>query len=140
MPAASFGWDNEKPVRTVTVQSFEAQGRGITNGEYAEYLQRQQIRSYPASWVQTGTAGAFLYRFAVRTVFGPVPLELAQDWPVIASYNELEQYAQWMQCRLPTFEEAKSIYAHSARLKKHTADGSADITADGYTYVSLFRA
>ncbi|CEL04617.1 hypothetical protein ASPCAL05745 [Aspergillus calidoustus] len=139
MPAASFGWDNEKPVRTVTVQPFEAQGRGITNGEYAEYLQAKQTHSYPASWVQTGTAGAFLSRFAVRTVFGPVPLELAQDWPVIASYNELDQYAQWRQCRLPTFEEAKSIYAHSARLRKHTADGSADITADGYSPEELTK-
>ncbi|KAL2843896.1 hypothetical protein BJY01DRAFT_191637 [Aspergillus pseudoustus] len=133
MPAASFGWDNETPVRAVTVRPFEAQGRGITNGEYAEYLQAKQASSYPASWVQTGTSGGLLTRFAIRTVFGPVPLQFAQDWPVIASYDELNQYAQWMQCRLPTFEEAKSIYTHSARLKKHTSDGSADISADGYS-------
>lgn len=56
--------------------------------------------------------------FAVRTVFGSVPLELAQDWPVIASYDELAKYAKWVDCRIPTFEEAKSIYAHAARLKE----------------------
>ncbi|KAL3460853.1 hypothetical protein BJX64DRAFT_289981 [Aspergillus heterothallicus] len=132
MPAASFGWDNEKPMRTVTVQAFEAQGRGITNGEYAKYLDAEGIATHPASWVQAGTSGDILAKFAVRTVFGPVSLKFAQDWPVIASYDELHQYAQWMRCRLPTFEEARSIYAHSARLKKHTSDGSADITADGY--------
>ncbi|KAL2817132.1 C-type lectin protein [Aspergillus granulosus] len=132
MPAVSFGWDNEMPLRTITVRPFEAQARGITNGEYAEYLQAVQVSKYPVSWIETGRAEDFLAKFAVRTVFGPVPLEFAQDWPVIASYDELNQYAQWMQCRLPTFEEAKSIYAHSAQLKKHTPGGSANTSTDCY--------
>ncbi|KAL4920713.1 C-type lectin protein [Aspergillus aurantiobrunneus] len=140
MPKISFGWDNEIPRRTVTAQAFEAQGRGITNGEFALYLQANHISDCPASWVKTsringvsnGSTDAtedFLASFAVRTVFGPVPLKFAQDWPVIASYEELEQYASWMNCRLPTFEEAKSIYAHSARLKEALLDG----TANGYS-------
>ncbi|KAI9374611.1 C-type lectin protein [Aspergillus egyptiacus] len=135
MPNATFGWDNEMPRRTVTVQAFEAQGRAITNGEYAKYLQAKQLRSCPASWVQTDrsdghsrngsdAANDFLANYSVRTVFGPVSLALAQDWPVIASYDELEQYARWMDCRLPTFEEVKGIYAHSARLKEAVANGT----------------
>ncbi|OJJ04304.1 hypothetical protein ASPVEDRAFT_135556 [Aspergillus versicolor CBS 583.65] len=133
MPEVSFGWDNEIPSRTVTVQAFEAQGRAITNGEYAKYLQANQSQDAPASWMKldhtngasSGSTGDdLLASLAVRTVFGPVPLKLAQDWPVIASYEELEQYASWMNCRLPTFEEAKSIYAHSARLKETLSDGA----------------
>ncbi|KAL5332431.1 C-type lectin protein [Aspergillus crustosus] len=133
MPTTSFGWDNEKPKRTVTVQAFEAQGRAITNGEFAEFLQVNQISKYPASWVETDSStengvsngsnsasGSILSNFAVRTVFGPVALKYAQDWPVIASYDELEEYAAWKNCRLPTYEETKSIYAHSARLKAST--------------------
>ncbi|KAL4884303.1 C-type lectin protein [Aspergillus karnatakaensis] len=134
MPKASFGWDNEKPPRTISVQAFEAQGRGITNGEYAENLRSNQIQNYPASWIKidhqngisddrTGSVEDFLANFAVRTVFGPVPLKFAQDWPVIASYDELEGYARAKNCRLPTFEEAKSIYAHSARLKDSLRNG-----------------
>ncbi|OOF91620.1 hypothetical protein ASPCADRAFT_210972 [Aspergillus carbonarius ITEM 5010] len=135
VPRASFGWDNEKPQRTVTVKTFEAQARPITNGEYAKYLQANQLPQKPESWVlikpgQTyatsdrasqgsrRAANDFMANFAVRTVFGSVPLELAQDWPVIASYDELARYAKWVDCRIPTFEEAKSIYAHAARLRK----------------------
>lgn len=133
MPEVSFGWDNEIPSRTVTVQAFEAQGRAITNGEYAKYLQANKLRDVPASWVKLdhtngasngSTGDDLLGSLAVRTVFGPVPLNLAQDWPVIGSYEELEQYASWMNCRLPTFEEAKSIYAHSARLKETLLNGA----------------
>ncbi|PYH94932.1 N-methyltransferase [Aspergillus ellipticus CBS 707.79] len=131
-PSVSFGWDNEKPRRTATVEAFEAQARPITNGEYAKYLQANQLPQKPESWVLVKSDAAsngvgqngshapknFLGNFAVRTVFGPVPLELAQDWPVIASYDELAKYAKWVDCRIPTFEEARSIYAYSDRLKE----------------------
>ncbi|KAB8074790.1 hypothetical protein BDV29DRAFT_173092 [Aspergillus leporis] len=135
VPPFTYGWDNEKPARTVNIPAFEAQGRPITNGEYAKYLQAHQSRRRPASWVLThsnedysipvavnGSSVAatkdFMSNFAVRTVFGPVPLELAQDWPVMASYDELAEYAEWVGCRIPTFEEARSIYMHSTRLKR----------------------
>ncbi|KAL4932946.1 DUF323 domain protein [Aspergillus undulatus] len=141
MPKASFGWDNEIPARTVTVQAFEAQARPITNGEYASYLHENGISNTPASWVKSTpldavsnghtTAEDHLAGLAVRTVFGPVSLNLAQDWPVIASYEELERYASWKNCRLPTFEEAKSIYAQSARLKEADSDGVPDGTTNG---------
>ena len=135
VPEDSFGWDNEKPSRTVSVHAFEAQGRPITNGEYAKYLQANNLRKMPASWGLThgnddypipqavnGSSGHatedFISNFAVRTVFGPVPLEFAQDWPLFASYDELSEYAEWTGYRIPTFEEAKSIYNYSAQLKE----------------------
>ncbi|PYH43948.1 DUF323 domain protein [Aspergillus saccharolyticus JOP 1030-1] len=131
MPGVSYAWDNEKPARAVSVKAFQAQGRPITNGEYAKYLQASQTAQTPESWVKVGSKGAqvaqsngchgtggeeYLRQLAVRTVFGPVPLEYAQDWPVIASYDELAQYARSVDCRLPSFEEVKSIYAYANRV------------------------
>ncbi|EAW14417.1 DUF323 domain protein [Aspergillus clavatus NRRL 1] len=139
LPTASFGWDNEKPQRSVSVPAFEAQARPITNGEYAKYLQATRQRLRPASWAlahsdedypiskgvtqESANATAdFLANFAVRTVFGSIPLQFAEDWPVMASYDELSQYAEWMGCRIPTYEEVKSIYSYSARLRKLSQD------------------
>ncbi|OQE27226.1 hypothetical protein PENSTE_c004G01583 [Penicillium steckii] len=139
LPRESFGWDNEKPQRTVSVHSFEAQARPITNGEYAQYLRALRLQTLPASWVCTrsekeypisngmtpsnggGSSSAPQLRLpdiAVRTMFGPVPLTLAQDWPLIASYDEFASYAKWAGCRIPTFEETRSIYMYSDKLRE----------------------
>ncbi|KAL2021332.1 hypothetical protein VTK56DRAFT_7303 [Thermocarpiscus australiensis] len=160
-----YGWDNEKPVRRVKVHAFQAQGRPISNEEYAQYMYSTGITKVPASWaltagaspserdggvklangvkdrdVQRGTNGcgdndskggtngiaavpeSFLEGKAVRTVYGLVPLKLALDWPVFASYDELSACAKWMGGRIPTFEEARSIYAHAESRKKKEAE------------------
>ncbi|ESZ95365.1 DUF323 domain protein [Sclerotinia borealis F-4128] len=136
-PNNYFGWDNEKPSRKVLVQSFEAKGRPITNEEYARFLVQTHKTKIPASWAQhqksnghtngdsnghsSGTTNganpppltkAYLEDKALRTVYGPVPLEHALDWPVFASYDELSKCAIWMGGRIPTVEEARSIYSH----------------------------
>ncbi|XHG04482.1 hypothetical protein AWENTII_007749 [Aspergillus wentii] len=142
-PRDSFGWDNEKPERVVTVHAFEAQAQPVTNGEFAKYLQDSQLRQTPASWVlvhadkdhpinksangsSNHATNDFMAYFAVRTVFGPVALEFAQDWPMIASYDELAEYAKWMNCRIPTYYETRSIYNHAALLKEMEYHGTAD--------------
>ncbi|KAL2256200.1 hypothetical protein VTK26DRAFT_2042 [Humicola hyalothermophila] len=150
-PSVHYGWDNEKPVRRAQVHAFQAQGRPISNEEYAKYLYATQATKIPASWVDTsgaagmvggtaelpsgvnarvdnGTTGAangnstlpdsYLETKAVRTVYGLVPLKHALDWPVFASYDELAGCAAWMGGRIPTFEEARSIYAYAETLKK----------------------
>ncbi|GAO19046.1 hypothetical protein UVI_02056430 [Ustilaginoidea virens] len=117
-----FGWDNEKPKRKVKVHAFQAKGRPITNEEYAQYMFATQISQMPASWVSatTNSTGkhmptnlpeSFLQGKSVRTMYGLVPLKYALDWPVMASYNELAGCACWIGGRIPTFEEAQSIYA-----------------------------
>ena len=60
---------------------------------------------------------AYLNDKAVRTVYGPVPLVYALDWPAIASYDELAGCAKWMNGRIPTMEEARSIYDYVDQLK-----------------------
>jgi formylglycine-generating enzyme required for sulfatase activity len=140
LPRDSFGWDNEKPQRSISVHSFEAQARPITNGEYAKYVQAQHLSALPASWARapspqenpiskgmaqsrsggnSATTQNPLDGISVRTVYGLVPLSLAQDWPLIASYDELADYAKWMRCRIPTFEETRSIYMYSDKLRRN---------------------
>jgi L-histidine Nalpha-methyltransferase / hercynylcysteine S-oxide synthase len=49
-PDRYFGWDNEKPSRCISVPEFETQGRPISIGEYARYLQQTDSTAIPASW------------------------------------------------------------------------------------------
>ncbi|KIW86193.1 hypothetical protein Z517_01588 [Fonsecaea pedrosoi CBS 271.37] len=134
-PERYFGWDNERPSRTVAVHEFEAQSRPISNGEYARFLETTHKDSLPASWAASkadtdlngtnGTNGvnghaselqmaspSFVEGKAIRTVYGLVPLKYALDWPVMASYDELAAYAEWSDGRIPTMEEARSLYQY----------------------------
>ena len=138
-----FGWDNEFGTRTVKVPVFEAKARAITNEEYSQYLAATRNQSLPASWSQdvpkhvskkkaeTSVNGgsvaltdAFLRGKTVRTVYGPVSLDLVLDWPVIASYDELARCAAWMGGRIPTVDEAGSIYSYVNELRAKSKDPS----------------
>ena len=143
-PVRHFGWDVEKPPREVKVKAFKAMGRPITNEEYAKYLLANPKAQIPTSWlelpVSNGINGVngfnghhmngdavlhdFLEGKAVRTVYGPVPLKHALDWPVSASYDELAGCAQYMGGRIPTNEEARSLYYHVEGLKQRTGSPS----------------
>ncbi|KAI1180739.1 DUF323 domain protein [Nemania sp. FL0916] len=146
-----FGWDNEKPRRHVRVPNFEAKGRPITNEEYAHYLHETKTGPIPASWVveapepsdgNNGANGAngnapvdgsgllapFLQGKSIRTVYGLVPLKYALDWPVFASYDELAGCAAWMGGRIPTVEEARSIYTHVESMKMREAENHLGVT------------
>lgn len=147
-----FGWDNEKPRRVIQVQSFEAKGRPITNEEYAHYLEQTYNSKLPASWTASSSNGtysndysnggprkytngfsaptgaqarltqAYLEGKSIRTVYGLIPLKYALDWPVFASYDELAGCANWMGGRIPTADEARSIYSHVDGLKRKEAE------------------
>ncbi|QIW99332.1 hypothetical protein AMS68_004850 [Peltaster fructicola] len=120
-PLRYFGWDVEKPVRSSRVKAFQASSRPITNEDYAEYLAAVQSNNLPASWtVDEDNAGCdpAMKNKAVKTVFGPVPLQFARHWPVAASYDELAGCAAWMGGRIPTLEETRSLYDYAARQKE----------------------
>lgn len=147
-PDRYFGWDNEKPQRTIDVPAFEAQARPLTNEDYARFLDQTSKSSIPASWMLKGNdsskpttngqshingnstylngvsprlTNAYLKDKSVRTVYGPVPLEHALDWPIFASYDELARCAAWMNGRVPTADEARSIYNYvDTNKNKHT--------------------
>lgn len=159
-----FGWDNEKPPRSLRVKSFKAKARPITNGEYAEYLVQTGNSAIPASWCggsdaaaakvavngvngQNGTNGVnhiidkITQGKYVRTVFGAVPLHYALDWPVVASYDELASCAQWMGGRIPTMEEARSIYSyveHGKAQEFEKTHGNRIPAVNGYVQISPF--
>ncbi|KAM3503926.1 hypothetical protein MY11210_008535 [Beauveria gryllotalpidicola] len=133
-PTVSFGWDNEKPERKKKVHAFQAKARPITNEDYADYLYSTKNSAIPCSWSIVAEAnngspvlnGAgseypmqpYLKDKAVRTVYGLVPLKYALDWPVAASYDDLAGCAAWMGGRIPTMEEAKSIYTFVEKQKE----------------------
>lgn len=145
-PDRYYGWDNEKPQRSIHVPAFQAQARPLTNEDYARFLEQTGHQQLPASWISEDTnssimnnkvhancngvymngaslrlTNAYLKGKCVRTVYGPVPLEYALDWPVFASYDELSACAAWMNGRIPTVEEARSIYQYADLNKnKHT--------------------
>ncbi|KAK4693243.1 L-histidine Nalpha-methyltransferase / hercynylcysteine S-oxide synthase, partial [Lecanoromycetidae sp. Uapishka_2] len=173
-PDRYFGWDNEKPQRTINVPAFEAQARPLTNEDYALFLEQTNDQSIPASWMlkeretskpttngSSHTNGngvslnsasprltnAYLQGKFVRTVYGPVPLEQALDWPIFASYDELARCAAWMNARIPTFEEARSIYRYvdttknkdSNSISEHPSRNGAKGDAEALDPNDLFR-
>ena len=48
--------------------------------------------------------------FQVRTVYGPVPLPIAERWPVLASYEQLTSYAKSKGGRIPTEPELRLFF------------------------------
>lgn len=107
----------------------------MTNQDFAEYLVASSIDKLPASWANLESATApsslsnghpspqtplkaFIGGKAVRTVYGLVPLKYALDWPVFASYDELAGCAAYNGGRIPTLEEARSIYRYSELQKE----------------------
>ena len=148
-PDRYFGWDNEKPQRLVDVPAFEAQARPLTNEDYARYLHHTGQDAVPVSWTSANSSHsmlgsqpenlvnghssyqnglsppltkAYLTGKSVRTVYGPIPLEHALDWPVFASYDELSSCATWMNGRIPSVEEVRSIYNYVDRNKNKKTD------------------
>ncbi|KAL9634132.1 MAG: hypothetical protein Q9204_003119 [Flavoplaca sp. TL-2023a] len=143
-----FGWDNEKPARKKTVPAFEAKARPLTNEDFARYLIGTKQNTLPASWTQhskftrndvkvtNGSLGdpdhlndqaeqfdaTFLDGKFVRTVYGPIALRHALAWPVFASFDELTGCAQFMNGRIPTADEVRSIYNHVDLGKKEEAE------------------
>ncbi|KAF6841865.1 duf323 domain protein [Colletotrichum musicola] len=104
---------------------------GLTNGHTTEHTNGNTNghASHPVNdKVNEDSKGhndlpdSFLDGIAVRTVFGLVPLKYALDWPIFASYDELSGCAAWMGGRIPSFEEARSIYTYVHNLKKMEAE------------------
>lgn len=101
-----FAWDNEKPMRKKLVSSFSIANRPISNGEYLDFINKKSKteRVYPKQWAEIdGT----LY---IRTMYGLLPLDDYLGWPVMTSYDDLNNYASSQGCRLPTEDELNCFY------------------------------
>ncbi|KAF9119191.1 hypothetical protein BGW39_000490 [Mortierella sp. 14UC] len=95
-----FGWDNEHPLVTShpLPSAFEIQSRQVTNNEFLSYLRAtgtagealQANERTPASWlIRDGEV-------FVKSVYGPVPLEVSGIWPVSCSNIQATGYAAWL--------------------------------------------
>ncbi|KAI8908613.1 hypothetical protein BC831DRAFT_494186 [Entophlyctis helioformis] len=117
-PPDVLGWDNEGPAHAVNVPPFSIQDRPVTVGEYHAFLASQQWPTalLPASWESladptdgsASSVSAGSPRYAVKTAFGRVPLEMAWMWPVYVSHDMAAAYAAAHNARLPT--EAEITY------------------------------
>ncbi|PTD07782.1 Ergothioneine biosynthesis protein 1 [Fusarium culmorum] len=99
-PDCFFAWDNEREPYKVRVPQLESQGRPVSNGEYAKHLLNDEDFT------------TFIARHSVKTVWGPIHLAQALDWPVMASFDEVKRYAHWAGARLPTLHELRSIHEY----------------------------
>ncbi|KAG8763227.1 hypothetical protein FRC11_005338, partial [Ceratobasidium sp. 423] len=96
-----FGWDNEHPKRSISIGSVDVSTRPITNGDYLAFLSKSRLgeKDLPASWVRVKD------EIHVRTLYGPVEFDVAKHWPLVASYDEIANYARAQGGRLPTEAE-----------------------------------
>jgi formylglycine-generating enzyme required for sulfatase activity len=97
------GWDNESGSFIANIDKFSIQKRAIAVSEYFEFLQRVGFEAelIPASWIQMNN------NWFVRSLFGPVPLATAGNWPVYVCLKQAEAYAKSQGCVLPTEEQLK---------------------------------
>uniref|UniRef100_A0A8H7Y2K3 Uncharacterized protein n=1 Tax=Psilocybe cubensis TaxID=181762 RepID=A0A8H7Y2K3_PSICU len=100
----TFGWDNESPARQVHVEAFKAEWRPVTNGEFERFWRGpgKNLVQVPKSWV-VDEQGAV----QVLTMYGLVTMQVAEHWPVLTSYDDLEAYAKFKGGRLPTEPELR---------------------------------
>ncbi|POS88303.1 hypothetical protein EPUL_000094 [Erysiphe pulchra] len=144
-----FGWDNEKPPRIIEVPAFQAQARPLTNEDIPaswafSYKPRNHANGHSNdSHTKNSSLKCHLNEtdifsltressenVYVRTLYGLVPLKYALDWPVSASYDELAECANWMNARIPTFEEARSIYSYVEKQRSKEAPINTDRARD----------
>lgn len=100
----AFGWDNEHPQRQVQVNEFKIDWRPISNGQFYEFYKskgKEMQVPFPASWISVDG------EIQVRTLYGPVPLEIAYHWPIITSFDSLSIYASVKGGRIPTEPELR---------------------------------
>lgn len=109
-PAHTFGWDNESPKRIVKVPSFKISLLPISNGDYLRFWEKQPASEkeelLPGSWT-IGSDG----KVSIKVLTAPslVPVDIARDWPLMASGKQLAAYAESVGGRLPTEPELRKF-------------------------------
>lgn len=95
-----FGWDNEFGQLVVDLPSFRIDSLPVRNSDWHSFWRRAGDASlFPQAWIRDGE------ELLVKTVFGPVPFELAEGWPVQVSGDQARRYCAAQGGRLPTEAE-----------------------------------
>lgn len=103
-----FGWDNENPRHVARVKGFKVDSLPISNGDYWTYMRQVGITEIPGSWYPSSSSEGTEPR--VKTLYGPVSMDVAQHWPLMASGEELTAYAKWKGGRIPTEPELRMLW------------------------------
>ncbi|ORY82904.1 histidine-specific methyltransferase [Leucosporidium creatinivorum] len=110
-PAHEYGWDVENPKREVAFGEFNIDALPVTNGEYLAWMRKEgkgaESEWFPASWAWKGKKGVEVRKEDVRikTLYGEVEMQWAEEWPLSGSAVQLEAFAKSKGGRLPTRDE-----------------------------------
>ena len=135
-----FGWDNEHPASSASVQEFAIERHDVTNERYLEFVDAggyrdpQWWRPEDWAWLQRDLVVSPLFwerhddRWHWRGMFELMPLPPA--WPVYVSQAEASAYARWSGARLPTEAEfQRAAYGSPAGERIHPwGDAAPDAT------------
>jgi len=99
--AIPFGWDNEFGRVEYEVPAFSLDSLPVRNRDWLTFVRTSGAPASlkPRAWIEDGS------RLSVKTVFGPVPFELAEGWPVQVTGEQARAYCVFRGGRLPTEAE-----------------------------------
>lgn len=107
-PNGNFGWDNEFPAHTESVNAFEIAKHKVTNADYVRFVDDGGVA--PLFWRKGESGGGW----HLRRMFDEVPLPL--NAPVYATHQQALAYAQWANAALPTEAEwHRAAYKNDAQ-------------------------
>ena len=122
-----FGWDNEFEQTTVTVPSFLMDSLPVRNSDWLAFFASQGHAEdlFPNAWLRGPTG------LQVKTVFGPVPFEQAEGWPVQVTGQQARVFCAAAGGQLPTEAELhRAAYGSPDHTSRYFPWGSAAPTAE----------
>ncbi len=126
-----FGWDNEFGREEHTIPAFRIESHPVRNQDWLGFIRANQLAEnwFPASWTRRG---GDLY---IRTVFGPVPFELAAGWPVQVSAVQARDYCVWRGGELPSIGQLfRAAYGDEQSRKRPWGEPSLDPKAGAFGF------
>ncbi|HEY2904867.1 MAG TPA: SUMF1/EgtB/PvdO family nonheme iron enzyme, partial [Vicinamibacterales bacterium] len=141
--AIPFGWDNELPEYSTTVEPFAIERHDVTNADFLEFVEAggysapEWWRDEDWAWVVAERVGHPLFwerhpenrgAWNWRGMFALIPLPPA--WPVYVSHAEASAYARWRGARLATEAEYQRAAFGSPSGEQRHPWGSAEPTAE----------
>ncbi|MBK9264468.1 MAG: SUMF1/EgtB/PvdO family nonheme iron enzyme [Polyangiaceae bacterium] len=126
-----FGWDNEFGKEEIFVPAFRIDSLPVRNRDWLEFIKSNQLdeRWLPAGWLKQWR------ELFVRTVFGLVPFELAEGWPVQVSREQAWAYCAWRGGRLPTEADLhRAAYGDDHERMRPWSDVSRDREAGDFGF------
>ena len=137
----AFGWDNERPGASASVNGFDIERHNVTNAAFLEFVEAGGYRDprwwRPEDWqwleAEGGQHPLFWERhdeaWHWRGMFDLVALP--PSWPVYVSHAEARAYARWRGARLPAEEEfQRAAYGTPSATERRYPWGDDEPTAD----------